>query len=553
MADRSRVVMAGSRVRLGLASDEWLVACVRRGDTAAFEALYDRHVRELLGFCMYMLGSRHDAEDAVQATFASAYRALRADSRPVALRPWLFTIARNDCLSILRRRRPVVELNGEIAAGTDPVDQIELREEVRRVFEGLRELPESQRAALVLAEVHGLSHGEVGEVLGVRADQVKAFVYQARSKLVSERAARDTDCREIREELAGARGAALLRGRLRRHMRACPDCRTYADGVARQRRQLGALLPLVPPLALKYRAIEEALNISASDPVAMAGGATVGATAAGTAAELAGGGVKALVCKVAAGMACLGASAGVGVSVLSTPEPSVGQGSSAASAASAPLIADAQRPGALTSASTVLVPAGSTSAGGKTRRSRRRGGRSTAGGGAGEKTPGAPSGGTDGTLPGGGGGGGAGNGGSGGAAPETHGSGAAEGHGGGGGLSSAGERRASAEQRQTKRSGHRQLSEERARAREEKKAASPPPKSEEQIQREHEEAARRREEHKPEGHSKAPPTEEQLRLKRERAEKRKAEKRKQKEAQEQKAKEEEERAAEGEGAPAPTP
>ena len=318
------VVKAGSKVRLALASDEWLVACVRRGDTAAFEALYDRHVRELLAFSVYMLGSRQDAEDAVQATFASAYRALRADGRAVTLRPWLFTITRNNCLSILRRRRPVVELNGEVAPGPDPVAEIEVREEVRKVFDGLRELPENQRAALILAEVHGLSQQEIGEVLGVRSSQVKAYVYQARSKLISDRRARDADCHEIREELASARGAALLRGRLRRHVRSCPECKLYADGVARQRRQFGALLPIVPPLALKYRALEEALNFGAAESATVAGGAAVGASVAGTAADLAGGGLKVLVCKVAAGMVCLGAGAGVGVSALEAPSESAG-------------------------------------------------------------------------------------------------------------------------------------------------------------------------------------------------------------------------------------
>ena len=122
MATRNRLITAGSRVRLRLASDDRLVAFVRRGDRTAFEALYERHSGELLSFCIYMLGSRHDAEDAVQATFMSAYRALRADERPVTLRPWLFTIARNESLSILRKRRPTVELNGEPALGGDPVE-----------------------------------------------------------------------------------------------------------------------------------------------------------------------------------------------------------------------------------------------------------------------------------------------------------------------------------------------------------------------------------------------------------------------------------------------
>ena len=72
---------------------------------------------------------------------------------------------------------------------------------------GIRELPEKQRAALVLAEVHGMSHADIGSVLGVRPEQVKAYVFQARSNLLSDRHAREADCREIREELATATGS----------------------------------------------------------------------------------------------------------------------------------------------------------------------------------------------------------------------------------------------------------------------------------------------------------------------------------------------------------
>jgi len=332
MDDQGRLgaMTTASRVRLRLAGDERLVASVRRGDAAAFEAMYDRHSAELLSFCVYMLGSRHDAEDAVQATFASAYRALHADRRAVNLRAWLFTIARNDCLNILRRRRTWVELDGEPAADGDPLRELELREEVRQMIAGLRELPESQRASLVLAELHGFSQAEIGSVLGVRAEQVKAFICQARSNLISERSARETDCCEIREELSDARGAALLRGRLRRHLRSCDDCRTYADGVARQRRTLGAVLPLAPSLLLKYWALEEALGSGAvADPGAYVGGAAVGGSVAGAAAEVAGGGFKALILKLATGVAFLGAGAGAGASML------------ASQGASAPLLASA--------------------------------------------------------------------------------------------------------------------------------------------------------------------------------------------------------------------
>src|ERR1044071_805599 len=91
---------------LRLASDERLVERVRGGSEAAFEAIFDRHHRGILGFCRHMLGSVEEAEDAVQHTFRAAYRELvRPGDRAIQLRPWLYTIARNRCITILRGRR----------------------------------------------------------------------------------------------------------------------------------------------------------------------------------------------------------------------------------------------------------------------------------------------------------------------------------------------------------------------------------------------------------------------------------------------------------------
>ena len=324
LATRVRPISPSTAARHALATDEQLVSSIRGSDPAAFEALYERHQRELLSFCLYMLGSRADAEEALQVTFASAYRGLLADERPVVLRPWLFAIARNQCLSILRRRRPTVELGGEATTGNDPAAsgdlfrELELREEIRHTLAGVRELPEGQRAAMVLAELHGLSQSEIGAVMGLRPEQVKALVYQARSSLISERSARDADCREIREELDTARGAALLKGTLRKHVRACPDCRTYADGMSRRRRGVGAFLPLLPWLTLKLRALQDALTSAPTEQLTYAGGTTLGGTVAG-AALVAGGPIKAIAVKVAAGAALLGLSTGLGAPALSTP------------------------------------------------------------------------------------------------------------------------------------------------------------------------------------------------------------------------------------------
>jgi RNA polymerase sigma factor (sigma-70 family) len=301
-----------------LAADDRLVALVRRGDPTAFEILYDRHVRELLSFCRYMLGSQADAEDAVQSTFASAHRALLADDRWVEVRPWLFAIARNACLSILRVRRPCEEVSTDSLASDDLAAVVEQRDEMRHVLATVRELPESQRVALVLSELHGLSQSEIGALLGVRSEQVKSYVYQARSNLISERDARSADCREIREELATARGPALLKSRLRRHLRACPSCHQYAARLSRQRHQLGSFLPVIPSLALKRRALEAALG-EAPGASACAGAVAASGSAAAATAELAGGATKALVAKLLTGVALLGVGTGATTLALSVP------------------------------------------------------------------------------------------------------------------------------------------------------------------------------------------------------------------------------------------
>ena len=84
---------------------------VRVGDESAFEAIYDRHHRGILSFCRHMLGSREEGEDAVQHTFIAAYRDITAADKPIQLKAWLYTIARNRCLSILRARREQVALD----------------------------------------------------------------------------------------------------------------------------------------------------------------------------------------------------------------------------------------------------------------------------------------------------------------------------------------------------------------------------------------------------------------------------------------------------------
>src|SRR4051795_7094703 len=94
-----------SRRLLAPLGDDRLVDQVRRGNDAAFEAIYDRHHLGILAFCRHMLACPDEAEDAVQHTFIQAYDSMRRGDRDLKLKAWLYAIARNRCISILRMRR----------------------------------------------------------------------------------------------------------------------------------------------------------------------------------------------------------------------------------------------------------------------------------------------------------------------------------------------------------------------------------------------------------------------------------------------------------------
>src|SRR5581483_5329732 len=123
----------------------------------------------------------------------------------IHLRPWLFAIARNRCYSVLRARRetPVERLEEPITEWL--ATQVQRRQDLRDLIADLGRLPDEQREALVLAELGALSHQQIATMLGVPRERVKGLVFQARESLLGLRAARDTDCYEIREQLSTLR------------------------------------------------------------------------------------------------------------------------------------------------------------------------------------------------------------------------------------------------------------------------------------------------------------------------------------------------------------
>ena len=123
----------------------------------------------------------------------------------VNLKPWLYTIARNRCLSMLRARRETLALDDvhePSCAGLALADEVELGEDLKQLLGDIARLPDDQRAALVLAELGDLSQQEIAATLDVRTDKVKALIFQAREALAGWRQARDGELpRDLRAAL----------------------------------------------------------------------------------------------------------------------------------------------------------------------------------------------------------------------------------------------------------------------------------------------------------------------------------------------------------------
>jgi RNA polymerase sigma factor (sigma-70 family) len=168
---------------LGTQTDERLVALVRAGHDAAFEAIVARYRRPILRYATRILGDAR-AEDAVQQTFVNAYHAMLRDDADLRLRPWLYRIAHNTALNALRDWGPGHEQLPESLDGVERPDQtLERRLGLREVLGNVRALPERQRDAILLRELEGRSYDEIAAELGVTGGAVRQLLNRARNAL----------------------------------------------------------------------------------------------------------------------------------------------------------------------------------------------------------------------------------------------------------------------------------------------------------------------------------------------------------------------------------
>ncbi len=166
-------------------TDGQLIERVADGDRPAFEELYRRYGRAVLGLALRRLGDRGRAEDAAQDAFVAIWRSARTyDSGRGTGAPWLYAVARNAITDGLRRRpEPAAELEDRPGGGPDPADRAEASWTAWRVHRALEVLPPHERPVIELAYWRGLSQSEIAESLAIPLGTVKTRTRSALARL----------------------------------------------------------------------------------------------------------------------------------------------------------------------------------------------------------------------------------------------------------------------------------------------------------------------------------------------------------------------------------
>ncbi len=173
-------------------SDAAVVARVRAGDSDAFRLLVDRHATSIFRLACRMVGNEHDADDIVQESFLKAYRQLHRFESRSNFGTWLYRIAVNCSLDVLRQR-PRNAREQEIDDSEDPPadpetsaspERLAFSAEVQsKVTSALGELSDAERAAFLLRHFEGQSIEEIGRALGLRTSATKHTVFRAVQKM----------------------------------------------------------------------------------------------------------------------------------------------------------------------------------------------------------------------------------------------------------------------------------------------------------------------------------------------------------------------------------
>jgi RNA polymerase sigma factor (sigma-70 family) len=262
-----------------LSSDARLARRAAKRDERAFATIFRRYHQEIYRFCLTILGNAEDARDALQNTMVKALQALPGEERQIELKPWLYRVAHNESIDLVRKRRETTAIDPELTAAADSLAETAAqRERLRQLLLDLGDLPDRQRTALVMRELGGLGFEQIGEAFDTSPAVARQTVYEARLSLRSLEEGREMSCEEVMHRLSNADGRVARRRDLQAHLRACSDCRAFRDAIDTRRRDFAAMAPL--PAIASVGVLHAILGgAQGAGGVAGASGATVAAGA----------------------------------------------------------------------------------------------------------------------------------------------------------------------------------------------------------------------------------------------------------------------------------
>jgi DNA-directed RNA polymerase specialized sigma24 family protein len=266
MRDQAMPIESGAAATTeDLVSDEQLVARVRKGDPEAGRVIFQRHHKPLLAFCRHLLGNRLEAEQVVRHSCGQALGTLRRHDRPVELHVWLYAVARSRCLAVLARR-------GDRPGKTDHeglADAVAARPDLKALLAELAEMPDEQRAVVVLAELGEHDMEEIGAIVGLLSEKVESLLAAGREALAGLPATGDWACGQVRGLLALDHTVEMRREGLRRHVDDCATCGEFRARLAKRRADVAIVLPVEPSRDLNPPgAMTPGSSLDAAPPVA---------------------------------------------------------------------------------------------------------------------------------------------------------------------------------------------------------------------------------------------------------------------------------------------
>ncbi|GAB4331180.1 MAG: RNA polymerase sigma factor SigW [Calditrichia bacterium] len=178
-------------------TDLEIIEEIKGGNLDAYRILYERHATAMYNLCIRYLGSTEEAEDAMQDVFVKAYETILHWEPRAQFKTWIYRIAINHCLNILRRRK-VIFFQSIFAAkneGPGPEllnprdktptadDQLIDRQQKQRVWRAVQKLPAQQKTVILLYYYQQLSYKEIAEILNISLSSVESRIFRAKKSL----------------------------------------------------------------------------------------------------------------------------------------------------------------------------------------------------------------------------------------------------------------------------------------------------------------------------------------------------------------------------------